>query len=119
LEFERKFSALWEQQLRGDYLPERLLTPETRRPVIERVRADYLARLFDDSMRFAACEMTRRILGLAHVADLDSIADGGQRALCESRALAAARELLVNHRAYRNMAGVIGVMRSARTRAAI
>jgi 5-methylthioribose kinase len=112
--FAQKFSALWDEQLRGDYLPARLLTPDTARQVIERVRHDYLARLFDDSLRFAATEMIRRILGLAHVADMDEIASPEARALSEARALRAARELLVHHRKYPRLADVSSVIRRER-----
>ncbi len=114
--FERKFSALWDSHLDGDYLPSRLLTPDSRAQVIERVRADYLARLFDDSLRFAASEMIRRILGLAHVADMDEIAEPRARALSETRALFAARELLVNHLEYRNISHTLDMIRAQRTR---
>jgi len=114
--FERKFSALWDEHLQGDYLPARLLTRDTRAQVIDRVRADYLARLFDDSLGFAATEMIRRILGLAHVADMDEIADPSARALSETRALHAARELLVNRRDYGNIPQVLAMIREQRGR---
>ena len=112
--FEHKFSALWSEQLRGDYLPARLLTPDTAREVVDRVRRDYLARLFDDSLGFAATEMIRRILGLAHVADMDEIKDASARALSEARALRAARELLVRRRKYPALADVLAMMRRER-----
>jgi len=111
---EQKFSALWHEQLRGDYLPARLLTPDTAREVIERVRRDYIARLFDDSLGFAATEMIRRILGLAHVADMDEIADAEARARSEARALRAARELLVQRRKYPQLSDVLSMIRGER-----
>ena len=39
--------------------------------------------------------MHRRILGLAHNADFERIADEGRRAACEARALAMGRQLIV------------------------
>lgn len=113
--FEQKFSALWDERLDGDYLPARLLTSDTRAQVISRVRADYLARLFEDSLGFAATEMIRRILGLAHVADMDEIADPAARALCETRALLAARELMLGRRKYQTIAQVLGTIREHRS----
>ena len=44
---------------------------------------------------FAGCKMTRRILGLAHVEDLESIANPDRRAECEKRALKLARAFMV------------------------
>ncbi|HYQ02205.1 MAG TPA: S-methyl-5-thioribose kinase [Polyangiaceae bacterium] len=114
-EFERKFSALWDIHLEGDYLPARLLTPDTRAEVVQRVRSNYLTRLFDDSLGFAASEMIRRILGLAHVADLDQIADSKARARSEARALSAARELLLNRAQYRNISQTLTMIRAQRT----
>lgn len=119
--FERKFCALWDQHLEGDYLPARLLTGDSRAAraaIVSRVRSDYMARLFDDSLGFAASEMIRRVLGLAHVADLDNIADPDQRALCEARALRAARELLLNHRKYTGIMPVLAMVREERARPA-
>jgi 5-methylthioribose kinase len=116
--FEEKFSALWNDQLRGDYLPARLLTPNSAREVIERVRRKYLARLFDDSLRFAATEMIRRIFGLAHVADLDEIQDAAARARSEARALRTARELLVQSRKFARITDVLDMIRSERARIA-
>jgi 5-methylthioribose kinase len=113
---EHKFSALWDEHLQGDYLPARLLTSETRVDVIARVRSDYMTRLWDDSLGFAAAEMIRRILGLAHVADMDEIADPTARALSETRALHAARELLVNRRKYANMTKLLDMIRQQRSR---
>jgi 5-methylthioribose kinase len=107
---------LWDEHLQGDYLPARLLTSDTRAPVIARVRADYMTRLWDDSLGFAATEMIRRILGLAHVADMDEIADPAARALSETRALHAARELLTSRRKYANISQLLGMLREQRAR---
>jgi 5-methylthioribose kinase len=114
-EFERKFGALWDTHLEGDYLPARLLTPDTRAQVVQQVRSNYLARLFDDSLGFAASEMIRRILGLAHVADMDGIADSKARARSEARALSAARELLLNRAQYRTISQTLAMIRAQRT----
>jgi len=114
--FAQKFSALWDEHLQGDYLPARLLTSDTRAQVIDRVRADYMTRLWDDTLGFAATEMIRRILGLAHVADMDEIADPTARALSEKRALHAARQLLLNRRKYANIPQVLGMIREQRGR---
>lgn len=48
-----------------------------------------------DALGFAGAEIIRRILGLAHVADFESIADTAVRAAHETRALHFARTLLL------------------------
>ena len=62
--------------------------------------------LFEDSLAFAGLKMIRRILGLAHVEDLESIADPETRALCERRALRLGRELVVNAKGFSDIADV-------------
>jgi 5-methylthioribose kinase len=115
VQFARKFGELWTTELHGDYLPARLMSESTRSAVVTRVRAEYMAALFDDAIRFAACEMTRRILGLAHVAELDTIADARLRACCEARALHTARTLLLGP-PHQGMPGVIETLLSVRRR---
>ncbi len=94
--FSVKFSRLWDQDLKGDFLTPGFVGCDSGLEIIRQVRAEYMENLFQDSIQFAGTEMIRRTLGLAHVADLDSIADPDQRALCETRVLRMARNLLIN-----------------------
>ena len=81
----------------------------------ERVlRQAVMARLYVDSIGFAAAKMIRRILGLAHVIDLEKIADPERRALCETRALRLARELMVNRRRFDSIAAVADAAQTVR-----
>ncbi len=57
--------------------------------------------LFADMLGFGACKMIRRILGFAHVLDLDGIRDERMRADCEASALSLARALLIGARRVR------------------
>lgn len=52
--------------------------------------------VFQDMAGFAAVEMMRRILGLAHVIDFELIADRRRRAACETAALLLSRWLLLS-----------------------
>jgi 5-methylthioribose kinase len=54
-----------------------------------------LEQIWHDSLGFAGCEMIRRIMGLAHVADFEVIIDPDRRAECERRAIFLARGLLM------------------------
>ena len=53
--------------------------------------ARVLAGIWRDAVGFIGVEMHRRILGLAHVEDLEAIADPHRRIPCEARALALGR----------------------------
>lgn len=54
-----------------------------------------LADIWADTVGFAGAELIRRTIGLAHVKDLDSIADDRVRIATKKRVLAAGRELIV------------------------
>jgi 5-methylthioribose kinase len=71
-----------------------------------------LAAIWQDTLGFAGCEIIRRILGLAHVADFESIEDLGGRAECERRALLFARRLIVDRPAFPDIAAVTQMARS-------
>ncbi|HEX7820601.1 MAG TPA: S-methyl-5-thioribose kinase [Sphingobium sp.] len=73
--------------------------------IVERLGA-----IWRDALGFAGCEIIRRILGLAHVADFESIADEPLRADCERRALLIGRSLLVDRPAFPDIAAVSGAI---------
>jgi 5-methylthioribose kinase len=65
-----------------------------------------MARLLQDSIGFAGAKMARRILGLAHVEDMESIEDLDRRARCERRALNLARQLMLDRSSITSIAAV-------------
>ncbi|MDM5189740.1 S-methyl-5-thioribose kinase [Bacillus sp. DX4.1] len=52
--------------------------------------------IFADAVGFAGCEIIRRTIGLAHVADLDGIVDEKRRIQAKKQALYLGRELLLH-----------------------
>ena len=56
--------------------------------------------------------MIRRILGLAHVEDLESIADPARRAVCERNALRLARTLVVEGAKFSDISDVVETARA-------
>jgi 5-methylthioribose kinase len=71
-----------------------------------------MRRLFVDALGFAGCKMTRRILGLAHVEDLESITNPDLRAECEKRALKLARTLMVDAAGFADIKAVSDAARA-------
>ncbi len=104
--FEGRFLELWETKAQGDAFPaEHFAGPEGERALAAARRA-YLRRLFVDSLGYAGTSMIRRTLGLAHNADMETIADPDRRAACERRTLALARELVVEAEQFPDIAAV-------------
>src|SRR5262249_28721743 len=95
-EFAARFLALWNSDAAaGDAYPKALFADELGRRAFVGLQYGYMRRLFADTLGFAAAKMIRRILGLAHVLDLESIKDPDRRAACERRALRLGRALMV------------------------
>ncbi len=96
--FRAEFTRLWRTEREG-ILYERSLF-EAQGDVIgsEQALHHYLHDIWQDMLGFAGVEMHRRILGLAHIHEFESIADVDRRAQCERRALALGRHLAVNRR---------------------
>jgi 5-methylthioribose kinase len=105
--FHDRFVALWSDSGEGDAYPKRMFGEPGDAAALARARADFMNGLFADMLGFAACKMIRRILGFAHVLDLDGIADTSLRARCESAALAMAVTLLKAPAQFRSIDAVI------------
>lgn len=110
--FHRRFLELWRAAPAGDAYPASLFPSDDDRAAMDKERARFMRVLFEDSLAFAGAKMIRRILGLAHVEDVEAIADPERRARCETKALRLARELLV---CPKDFSGVADVVSAART----
>jgi 5-methylthioribose kinase len=94
--FSSRFLLLWAKHPFGDAFAGTLFDSPQERPAIESERQKFVSHLFEDSLRFAGTKMIRRILGLAHVEDLESIGNRQVRAGCELNSLALARKLVLD-----------------------
>ena len=94
--FEARFLQLWRTDARGDAFSPSLFADPAAAQALEAFRLKTMARLFQDAVGFAGAKMARRILGLAHVEDMESIKDPDRRAACERRALRLARMLMIS-----------------------
>lgn len=108
--FHQKFTALWHQHKDGSgeaYLPEIYNKPELQQLVQEKFMKD----LFHDTLGFGAAKMIRRIVGVAHVEDFESIKDDSKRATCERQALELAKLLLKERRNFQAITEVVSAIR--------
>ena len=104
--FESKFLELWRIPRTGDAFVPGLFEDEGGRRALEAYRFTFVARLLQDSIGFAGAKIARRILGLAHVEDMESIGDSDCRARCERGALNLARQLMLGRNSITSIAAV-------------
>ncbi|HEY7215203.1 MAG TPA: S-methyl-5-thioribose kinase [Thermoanaerobaculia bacterium] len=104
--FRDAFLDLWREHGLGDAYPQPLFADPAAQAALAEERKAYLQRLFDDAMGFCGAKILRRIFGLAHVLDLETIADPDCRAACETACVRLARDLLVHPERYRGIADV-------------
>ncbi|KAK2405125.1 methylthioribose kinase [Trifolium repens] len=107
--FHHKFTALWDEHKNGSgeaYLPAIYNNPEVQLLVQKK----YMTDVFHDSLGFGAAKMIRRIVGVAHVEDLESIADAGKRATCERRALNLAKMVLKERRKFESISEIVSAI---------
>jgi len=114
--FHDRFLGLWRAAPAGDAYPASLFVSDDDKAAMEKEQARYLRALFEDTLGFAGAKMIRRILGLAHVEDLESIADPERRARCETRALTLAREMMLGARGFAGIADVAAAARAVERR---
>ncbi|MBO9129875.1 S-methyl-5-thioribose kinase [Bacillus sp. 165] len=81
--FEETFTQLWEEEGVEVYTKTKEWLPSV------------LQHIFEDAVGFAGCEIVRRTIGLAHVADLDSIENKEDRLRAKTHALHLGKALLV------------------------
>ncbi|KAL7206440.1 hypothetical protein ACSBR2_019204 [Camellia fascicularis] len=107
--FHKKFTALWDKHKDGSgeaYLPAIYNNPQLQLLVKQKFMKD----LFHDILGFGAAKMIRRIVGVAHVEDFESITDAGKRADCERRALDFAKMLMKERRKFQGIAEVVSAI---------
>ncbi len=110
-EFAAEFARLWRTERRGMLYPAALYEDQGQPEAAEEALTDRLGAIWTDALGFAGVEIHRRILGLAHNADFESIADLDRRAACEAPALRLGRRLVLERRRIADMAEVCTLAR--------
>ena len=70
----------------------------------------------EDSIGFGGAKMVRRILGIAHVEDLETIQDENLRADCERKALALGRIMITDRKSLSDFNDVVRMARAINQR---
>jgi 5-methylthioribose kinase len=114
--FEQRFLELWQEQASGNVYHASLFADPSSCEALATEKRNYLQRLFHDSVGFAGVKMIRRILGLAHVEDLEAIKDPDVRARCERKALRLGRLLVIESESFSKITEVTAAARQEYSR---
>lgn len=96
--FRSEFSRLWRSERTGMLYHRSLFEDRGDALGAEQALDRLIHEIWQDALGFAGVETHRRILGLAHNADFETIEDVDLRASCEAAALKFGRHLAVNCR---------------------
>lgn len=99
--FEGKFTQLWETENKD----EQAKSKEFLKFV--------LIKYFEDALGFAGCELIRRTVGLAHVADLDSIKEEDARLKAKRKTLALGKILIKQRKEFNRIASFLSLVKDA------
>jgi 5-methylthioribose kinase len=113
--FREEFLRLWRTERTGILYPKALYEDQGHHFASESAAEQLLGEIFRDLVGFAGIEMHRRILGLAHVAELDTIEDEDLKARCEARCLKLGQFLVINRNRLTGMDAVLAAARRAET----
>ncbi len=94
--FRAEFAHLWRTERKGILYQASLFEDRNDPLAAEQALSIVIDEIWHEMLGFAGIEIHRRILGLAHNADFETIADPDRRAPCERKALKLGRHLAVN-----------------------
>ncbi|WP_424930509.1 S-methyl-5-thioribose kinase [Amaricoccus tamworthensis] len=94
--FTDEFTRLWETERTGILYPSAVLEDQGHTAASRKALEQWLNTVWQDSLKICGIEIHRRILGLAHNADFETITDEERRATLEAQALRFGRELILN-----------------------
>ena len=107
--FQEEFLKLWSDPKEHTgylYCPDTLDAAE-----FKVYQQSFMSQLLSDTLGFAGMKMLRRIVGIAHVEDLESISDADVRAQCERRGLAIAKTFIKSSSSFESIDKVIQLAR--------
>ncbi|MBO6637743.1 MAG: S-methyl-5-thioribose kinase [Roseitalea sp.] len=110
--FADEFSRLWHSERTGILYARTLYEDQGDQLASEAALREVLGEIYRDALGFAGIEMHRRILGLAHIAEFDSIEDADARAPLEERALRLGRTLVLSRAGFAGIDQVIAATRA-------
>jgi 5-methylthioribose kinase len=99
--FESGFRKLWDEHVTDNM---------ARTPGYQDV---YLQKVLQDTIGFAGCKIVRRIVGLSHVADIDTIADPAIKETAERLVLSIGKTLILRNRELHSISELGDIIQTA------
>ncbi|KAG0569049.1 hypothetical protein M758_6G057800 [Ceratodon purpureus] len=110
--FSEKFLVHWDQNWgSGDAYKKEVYNTKDLQLLVQK---SFMSELFQDTLGYAAAKMIRRIVGIAHVEDMESISDVEKKVTCERRALTFAKHLLKERSKYSDIRQVCNALQGSR-----
>lgn len=113
--FETQFIALWNDPTEHTgFVHGRAVSAGVDNNNFQACQDAYMTTLLADTLGFAGMKMLRRIVGIAHVEDLESIEDADVRAKCERRGLAIAQAFIQSSASFKTIEDAIQFARDTK-----
>ncbi len=109
--FSSRFLQLFETSSRGDAYPLAMFAGPGDAAALATARKAIVDRIFADAVGYAGVKTIRRILGFAHNADFELIADPARRAPLEEKSIRLARRFLLEPASFRSPADIVAAVR--------
>ena len=109
-EFARKFDDLWKNNNKGELCPPSYWDFPGGEQAFAEYRRKYIKQLLQDTAGCGGCKMMRRMLGIAHVEDIEGIADPQQRAIAERLALQIGARWVMERNSFNSVEDLINVI---------
>jgi len=108
--FVAEFTTLWDdpKEHTGTWYERKKFENDAH---VKHTQKEFLSYILGESLSFAGMKMLRRIVGIAHVEDLDSIEDPEVRSRCEKHGLNIAKILIKNGLTFEKMEDAIQLAR--------
>jgi len=113
--FASKFDDLWRENNRGDLCPASYWDYPGGERAFADYRQRYIRQLLQDTAGYGGCKMMRRITGIAHVEDIESIKDPEDRAIAERLALKIGARWVMERASINRIEDLIGVVQEVVT----
>jgi len=106
----QQISSLW-QEFAERF--KQFMTTDCKEPTLQNsiYQQRFMQQVFADSLGYAGCELIRRTVGLAHVADLERISNASSKSHCEKLALQLGRQLIMQRHDLASIEQVITLVR--------